>query len=148
MTWQPGSTAPKDGSYFLAKDKDGNVAISEYFKLYHDKYELQENGLYAKETVCYHEGFSFNNFVEWHEIPPDNNKISEDITDSNIVEHLQNFAQSSTSLRCQVEEYAANRILQLESVIREVIIPLDNMEYETLLQECINKLDSVLSKPT
>lgn len=70
-----------------------------------------------------------------------------EITDANIVEHLQTFAQSSTSLRCQIEEYAANRILQLESVIREVILPLDNMEYETLLEDCINKLDSVLHNP-
>lgn len=117
MTWQPASTAPKDGSYFLAKDKDGNIAISEYFKLHHDKYEPQENGLYAKETVCYHEGFSFNNFIEWHKIPPNNNEISDDINDTNIVELLQQHAQSSTTKRCEVEEYAANRILQLETAL-------------------------------
>ena len=69
MTWQPAETAPRDGTYFLSKNKDGNIAIAEYFRLYHDKYELQENGLYTKKTVCYHEGFSPSNFLEWHAIP-------------------------------------------------------------------------------
>jgi hypothetical protein len=69
VTWQPAETAPRDGTKFLAKNENGDVAIAEYFRLYHDKYEPQENGLYAKKTVCYHEGFSCNHFVEWHAIP-------------------------------------------------------------------------------
>jgi hypothetical protein len=69
MTWQPAKTAPRDGTKFLAKDENGEIEIGEYFYLYHDKYELQENGLYAKKTDCYHEGFSCNHFVEWHAIP-------------------------------------------------------------------------------
>lgn len=69
MTWQPAKTAPRDGTKFLAKDKNGDVRIGEYFSLYHDIYELQENGFYAKKLVCYHEGFSPSNFLEWHAIP-------------------------------------------------------------------------------
>ena len=69
MSWKPASTAPRDGTRFLARETDGEVVATEYYKLYHDKYVLQENGLYAKETVCYHEGFSCNHFVEWHAIP-------------------------------------------------------------------------------
>lgn len=69
MTWQPAKTAPKDGTKFLAKDKNGDVRIGEYFSLYHDIYELQENGFYAKKLVCYHKGFSPSNFLEWHAIP-------------------------------------------------------------------------------
>lgn len=69
MSWKPASTAPKDGTKFLAKDKNGDVRIGEYFSLYHDIYELQENGFYAKKLVCYHKGFSPSNFLEWHAIP-------------------------------------------------------------------------------
>lgn len=69
MTWQPAETAPRDGTKFLARDENGDVEIGEYFWLYHDKYELQENGLYTKKKVCHHEGFSCNHFVEWHAIP-------------------------------------------------------------------------------
>ena len=120
MTWQPASTAPCDGTRFLARETDGEVVATEYYKLYHDKYVLQENGLYAKETVCYHAGFNCNRFTEWHPIPKDNIEIGEDITDSNIVEHLQNFAQTGANLRCQIEEYAANRILELETSLANV----------------------------
>jgi len=69
MTWQPAETAPRDGTDFLAKNENGDVRLSSYLRLYHDKYELQGNGLYTKKTVCYHEGFSCNHFVEWHAIP-------------------------------------------------------------------------------
>ena len=69
MTWQPAETAPRDGTKFLARDENGDVKLGEYFLLHTDKYELQENGLYAKKTVCYHEGFNCNHFIEWHAIP-------------------------------------------------------------------------------
>lgn len=39
---------------------------------------------------------------------------------------------------------ADKRVLELESVIREVITPLDNMEYDDILQDCINKLSAAI----
>lgn len=56
-----------------------------------------------------------------------------EITDANIVELLQQQAQTNISLRSQIDEYAANRILQLEATLKEARKWIGDGEYGDLL---------------